>query len=150
QELDGAVLADVMEGTDVRVRKTRDRARFAAKSLSPLPVVGRRWRQDLDRDGPTQPRVARLVDLAHPSGAECGDDFVRAESRAVWQEHQRSVSVEPPPVRIRKVNSNPPTRIRSPSASGVRTVTASPRTNVPFLLPRSSMVARSPAITIRA
>ena len=36
-------------------------------------------RQDLDRDGAIQPRVLRLVDLSHSSGAERREDLVGTE-----------------------------------------------------------------------
>ena len=34
-------------------------------------------RQDLDRDGAVQPRVARAIHLAHPARAKKGFDFIR-------------------------------------------------------------------------
>jgi hypothetical protein len=36
-------------------------------------------RQQLDRDGPAKPRVARAVDLAHPAGANPVEDLVVPE-----------------------------------------------------------------------
>ena len=41
--------------------------------------------QDLDRDRAIEPRVARLVDLAHAARAEGGEDLVRAEAGAGLQ-----------------------------------------------------------------
>ena len=38
--------------------------------------------QDLDGDVAIEPRVPRLIDLAHAAGAEGGDDLVRAEASA--------------------------------------------------------------------
>ena len=38
--------------------------------------------KNLDRDDAVQTRVAGLVDLAHPTGTDEGDDFVRTETRA--------------------------------------------------------------------
>ena len=45
-------------------------------------IVGDVRRQDLDRDRAVEPRVARLVDLAHAAGAERRHDFVGAEPAA--------------------------------------------------------------------
>ena len=45
-------------------------------------------RENLDGDGPVEPRVARLVDLAHAAGAEGGHDLVRAEARAGDEGHR--------------------------------------------------------------
>ena len=64
----------------MRVRELRDRLRLA---LEPLPDLGRRRemrRQHLDRDRPLEPRVARLVDLAHPARADRREDLVGAEA----------------------------------------------------------------------
>src|ERR1700736_2240490 len=65
----------------------RDRARLAFKALAPLGVSRHgRW-QNLDGDVTVQPPVARAVHLAHPAGAESGEDFIGAESRAGSQSH---------------------------------------------------------------
>ena len=45
-------------------------------------------RQDLDRDGAIQARVARLVDLAHSAGADWREDLVRAEASSGGQRHE--------------------------------------------------------------
>ena len=39
-------------------------------------------REDLDRDRALEPRVLRLVDLAHPARADRRDDLVGAEAGA--------------------------------------------------------------------
>ena len=150
QELDAVLLADVVQRADVRVRQARDRAGFAPKAFLAPGVIGDARRQDLDRDGSIEPRVARFVDFAHAAGAERRHDFIRSQPCAWRQEHGACVSVEPPAVSVRKVISNTPMRIRSPSASCTGDVTACPRTYVPFLLPRSSSVAISPVMTILA
>ena len=38
--------------------------------------------QDLDRDGAIEARVAGFIHLAHATGAERADDFIRAEAGA--------------------------------------------------------------------
>src|SRR6185295_11195741 len=60
------------------------------------------------------------------------------------------LSVDAPPAATRKVTTAEPTPIWSPSSSGHGAVMRAPRTYVPFLLSRSSRIARPPAITIRA
>src|SRR5580765_5860285 len=49
-----------------------------------------------------------------------------------------------------KTNVNGPKRTSTPASRTVGTVILTPRTNVPFLLARSSIVARLPATMIRA
>ena len=47
-------------------------------------------RQDLDRHGPLEARVARLVDLSHPAGADRREDLVGAEAGARSEGHSRN------------------------------------------------------------
>ena len=71
----------------MRVIELRDRARFTVEALAELRITGECLRQDLDRDGAIQPRVAGFVDLAHAAGAERREDFIGAEARAGGQTH---------------------------------------------------------------
>jgi hypothetical protein len=54
--------------------------------------VGEVGRQDLDGDFPRKPRVAGKVDLAHPARIEQRNDFIRAQSRARGQSHERTMA----------------------------------------------------------
>ena len=76
----------VIERADVRVRELRDGSRFPLEALTVLRG-GALLRQDLDRHGPVQARVPRLVHLAHSAGADCGEDLVRPEARSDGQGH---------------------------------------------------------------
>ena len=69
------VLADVVDGADVRMGYPGDRSRFALKSLQ---LQGRRVSrrgQDLDRDRPIELRVPAAIDLAHAPGADGRQDL---------------------------------------------------------------------------
>ena len=55
---------------------------FALKAREPIVVRGERGRQNLDGDLAFELRVRRAVDLAHAAGADGGDDFIGAETRA--------------------------------------------------------------------
>ena len=81
----GGSFAHVIERTDVRMIELRDRPRFAVESFAELRIARERRRQDLDRDKAIESRVPRLVDLAHPAGAEGGLDFVRSKPSAGLQ-----------------------------------------------------------------
>ncbi len=81
------VLADVVDGRDVRMVERRDRARLAFEPPQPVAVGREGGRQDLDRDAAPEPRIARTIDLAHPAGAEQADDFIRSEMRAFRERH---------------------------------------------------------------
>ena len=67
---------------DVRMVQGRDRPRFIFESAQAIRVVGHRRGENLDGDCAFEPRVSRLVDLAHSACAKQRDDFVRAEARA--------------------------------------------------------------------
>ena len=56
--------------------------RFTLKSRKALRVSGKRFRQKLERDVAVKLRIARAIDLAHPTLADLGEDFVRAEAHA--------------------------------------------------------------------
>ena len=80
-----ALAADVVERADVRMRELRDRACLA---LEPRTRVGRQQRargQHLDRHVTPQARVVGAIHLAHPAGAERGDNVVRPEHHACGQ-----------------------------------------------------------------
>ena len=59
------------------------RSKRARRSGSPATFT----RQDLDRDGAIEPRVAGFVDLAHAASAKRAEDFVWAESGAGGKGH---------------------------------------------------------------
>ena len=54
----------------------RDGPRFALEALAGLRIAGVIRRNDLDRDEPIEPRVARLVDVAHPASADARHQLV--------------------------------------------------------------------------
>jgi hypothetical protein len=62
--------------------KLGDRAGLAIEPLTELRIGCERLRQDFDRDGAIEARVAGTIDLTHPAGAEWRHNFVRTESSA--------------------------------------------------------------------
>jgi hypothetical protein len=60
---------------------------LAVEAVAELRISGEGVRQDLDRNGAIQARVAGFVDLAHPAGPDGGEDFGRTESRASRDRH---------------------------------------------------------------
>src|SRR5687767_15790632 len=73
--LDLAFPTDVMQRADVRVRELRDRLRLPLEALARLDRGRHVCRQDLDRHGPLEPRIARLVHLPHPARPERRQDL---------------------------------------------------------------------------
>ena len=73
--------------------RLRDRPRLALEALRALRASAARCGgQHLDRDGALEPRVARLVDLAHPARAERREDLVGAEPGPGGEGHRRKVA----------------------------------------------------------
>ena len=87
QEVVLALATDVEERADVRVREPGDRPRLLLESLAGFGRRGPMQGQDLDRDGPIEAGVARLVDLAHSARPERREDLVRPEARTGEEAH---------------------------------------------------------------
>lgn len=79
--------AHVVLRADVRMIERRERLRLPPKPLTEHGVRVDPAREDLDRNGPVQPGVAGLVDLAHAAGASRGKDFVGTEPLGSIQRH---------------------------------------------------------------
>ena len=80
--IDVARLLQAVNGGDVGMIERRQHARFLAETRQPIGVIRKGRRQDLDRDITTQAGIVRAIDLAHPTGAERRDDFVRSKASA--------------------------------------------------------------------
>ena len=75
----GGRFLEPVDGRDVGVVEGREHLRFACEACHAIGILGHGRRQDLEGDLASQPRVARPVDLAHPTGAERRQDLVRPE-----------------------------------------------------------------------
>ena len=84
---DAVRVSDIEERTDIRMRETRDGARFLLESLARRSGIDRVEAQHLDGDKAIEARISRLVDLAHSPGPECGDDFVGPQASAGRESH---------------------------------------------------------------
>ena len=82
-------VADVVQRADVGVIQRGNRLRLAIEPRPGDVICGECRRQDLERYRPVEPRIARLVDLAHAAGTQGLDDFVGAESRSWRGGHSR-------------------------------------------------------------
>ena len=78
---------DIVERADVRMRKRGDRARFALEANTRTLVVKQTWRDYFDGNNAAEPRVARAIDLAHPTGAQRAKDLVRPEPDPCDERH---------------------------------------------------------------
>src|SRR5690349_15646282 len=55
--------------------------RLALKTRQAIRIAGQGGGQHLDRDRSLEIAVGRAIDLAHATGADGGNDFVRADTR---------------------------------------------------------------------
>jgi hypothetical protein len=87
-EVIGSVLvADIVERAGVGVGEGRNRFGFA---LEPRLEFGISRRQDLDRNGAIESRVASFVDLAEPARSEWREDVVWAEASQTERSFSRN------------------------------------------------------------
>ncbi len=83
------VRADVEDLTNVRMAQRGNRARFLLESPHAIGIGGEGVGQDLEGYVTMKPRVARPIHFSHAPGAKRGHDFIRTETRACCQGHQR-------------------------------------------------------------
>jgi hypothetical protein len=87
EEVGVALAADVVQRADVRMIERGNRLRFTVEALLHLRVVGEVRRKHLDGDRAVQPRIGRLVHLAHAAGTERPDDLVWSELDTGLERH---------------------------------------------------------------
>jgi hypothetical protein len=74
------LLADVIQGADIRVVQRRNGARFPLEPRDAVPIALRRGRQHLDGDAAAETSVRGAINLAHAARPDGGEDFIRTES----------------------------------------------------------------------
>ena len=79
---------EAVDGGDVGMIERGQYSRLTHQAGDPLGV-GPKCREDLDGDVAFERSIARAVDLAHPAGADAGEDLVWSESCPGRQCHQR-------------------------------------------------------------
>ena len=80
QRAHAARFLDAVDRGDVGVVDGRQRLRLAGEAGQAFGVAGQSFRQHLQCGVALQVRVARPIDLAHPTGPERRDDLVRPDS----------------------------------------------------------------------
>ncbi len=75
-ELLAVLLADVVNGADVRVIQRRSGLRFAAETLQSTGIVEHFGRQEFQTHRTMEPRVLSFIDNTHPSTPELFEDAI--------------------------------------------------------------------------
>ena len=85
------LVADVVDGEDVRVVERRGGLRLLREASQAVGIGRNAGGKDLDGHVAAEGRVAGAVDFAHSAGAEGGHNLAGSESRAGCQGHRRRV-----------------------------------------------------------
>ncbi len=75
-ELPAVLLADVVNGADVRVIQRRCRLPFSPETLESGKILGHLRREEFQADGAMEPRVLSLVNDTHAAATKLFDDAV--------------------------------------------------------------------------
>src|ERR1700723_569028 len=76
------LLANVVDGADVRVIQRRGGLRFAPETGQSVEVLRNVFGQELESDKAVQPSILSLVDDPHPAATELLDDAVMRDGMA--------------------------------------------------------------------
>src|SRR4029079_659655 len=80
QEVNAILMADIVQGADVRMIQPGDRTSFLLEALARLRIIGHVRGQDLDCDRTIEPGVSRLVNLTHPTSSDASPNQVRTDA----------------------------------------------------------------------
>ena len=84
---------EAVDGGDVRMIQRREDLRLAFEAREAIGVFRERFGKNLERDRASEFEIPGAIDLAHASGAERRDDFVRAETVARGKGHPKADAI---------------------------------------------------------
>ena len=90
----------VMDRDDVWMRESRDRTRFPMKARQRVGIRHQPRGQYLDRDIPEESGIPRSIHFAHATGAEGGEDFIRAKAGSGGKGHGSMRDYKTPASRV--------------------------------------------------
>jgi hypothetical protein len=108
---DGAGVLDAEYRRDVGMMQRGKQPRLALEPAAAIRILCHRLGQDLDRDVPTEPVVARAVNLTHPARVQRGEDFVGTKSRTGVEGHWRVSGLYPSSFRDLRESVGPGLRL---------------------------------------
>ena len=80
-----------VDGADVRMIQRGEKLRLTTEPRDTIGIAGENLRKDLERNLAAQRGIAGSIHFAHPAGADGADDFVRTESNAGGDTHDRGL-----------------------------------------------------------
>ena len=87
EKFNAVLAADIVERADMRMVESGNALRLTLEAFSKHRIDSQRRRQDLDGNDTLESRIARFVDLAHPTSTERRQDFIRSESGSGGERH---------------------------------------------------------------
>ena len=88
--------AEVVNGEDIGMVECRGGQGLLLEPAQPIPILGNRFREDLDRNLAAKSGVARAIDFAHPARTERSEDLVRTQARAGGKGHLERCAILTP------------------------------------------------------
>ena len=136
---------EAVERGDPRVAQRSEHPGLALEARETVGIPRHVVRKDLDGHVPTQPLVARAVDLAHAARPQRSDDLVRTEPRASGQGHESRLNSSDgrPAGKRRNGSRSQPGRPHSPRSGGIASNNAGFLRVVPV---RADQLALAPAL----
>src|SRR5439155_13303146 len=122
---------------DVRMIERGEDARLALEARAPIEVRHERVVQDLERHLPSELRVFRTKDLAHPTRTQQREETVRSDGRARDECH------EPRGLSVSKKSASGATFVFILFASQILLTRGSSRSNLPACIAHLSSPPRS-------
>ena len=77
-----AGLLQTIDGGNVGMTQRGEHARLPLEARYSIRIARKRGRQKLDRNGPCEPRIPRLIHVAHSSGTQVTGNFEVGQSAA--------------------------------------------------------------------
>ena len=105
QEPSSALVPNIENRADVRVRERSNRSGLAVKAMLGIWLASEVREENLDRYDAVQACIARFIHLAHPPGTDRGQDLIRTKSRARREDHRGCDYTAAPrhPVQLRSI-----------------------------------------------
>ena len=94
EEVDSSLSREVVDLRDVRMVQLRESQRLLPEAFARALVREKIAPEDLERDVPLEPRVARPVDLPHSARTQRREDFVRTQPGTGRQGHGSNAFVQ--------------------------------------------------------
>lgn len=78
--------ANVVDAADIRMRDLSSDTHFGKESLQPHRMIGKRAREEFQRNRLAQLQIVGAIDFAHSAAPEQADDSIATREDCAWSE----------------------------------------------------------------